>query len=211
MRSNTLMDMETHPLWRPFDPEATRVRGLARVGSRQVSVPGVVAYDAGWISQFEKIQSILRDVLGHRAISIDHVGSTSIPGLAAKPIIDVDLLVADSSDEVAYLPSLEAAGFRLIAREPEWEEHRCVTFGDPNANVHVFSPGAIEPARHLLFREWLVSHQDDRTAYGDLKMGLAGKGFGTGDYNGSKAEFVYDVYEKAFSRDATHRHDPHPR
>lgn len=110
------MHLETHPLWRPFDPEAPRVRSLSRVGSRQVSVPGVVAYDAGWISQFEKIQSTLWDVLGHRAMSIDHVGSTPIPGLAAKPIIDVDLVVADSSDEVAYLPSLEAASWAWQAR-----------------------------------------------------------------------------------------------
>ncbi|HAM26981.1 MAG TPA: hypothetical protein DCP11_09865 [Microbacteriaceae bacterium] len=205
------MCMSTHPLWRPFDPEATRLRGLTRVGSRQVPVAGVVAYDAGWVSEFEQIQSILREVLGRRAMSIEHVGSTSIPGLAAKPIIDLDLVVADSTDEVAYVPSLEAAGFRLIAREPDWEEHRCMTFSDPNSNVHVFSPGAIEPMRHRVFRDWLVAHQEDRAAYADLKLGVARQGFGLGDYNGSKAGFVYDIYEKAFSRDASHRHDPHTR
>jgi GrpB-like predicted nucleotidyltransferase (UPF0157 family) len=205
------MDMSTHPLWRPFDPEATRLRGLTRVGSRQVSVPGVVAYDVAWLAQFKQIQSMLRHALDRQALSIDHVGSTSVPGLAAKPIIDVDLVVADSADEVTYLPILEAAGFRLIAREPAWEEHRCVTFGDPNANVHVFTSGAIERARHLVFRDWLVSHHKDRNAYGALKLGLAGQGFGHGDYNGSKAGFLYDVYEKAFTEDASHRHDPHPR
>jgi GrpB-like predicted nucleotidyltransferase (UPF0157 family) len=205
------MDMSTHPLKRPFDPEATRLRGLTRVGSRQVSVPGVVAYDAAWLSQFEQIQLMLRDALDRQALSVDHVGSTSIPGLAAKPIIDVDLVVADSSDEVTYLPNLEAAGFRLIAREPGWEEHRCVTFGESNANVHVFTSGAIERVRHLVFRERPVSHHEDREAYGALKLGLAGRGFGHGDYNGSKAGFLYDLYEKAFTEDATHRHHPHPR
>jgi GrpB-like predicted nucleotidyltransferase (UPF0157 family) len=206
-----MTNMSTHPLWRPFDPEATRLRGLTRVASRQVSVSSVFAYDAIWPLQFDRIKSIVRMVLGPLAQSIDHVGSTSIPGLQAKPIIDIDLVVADSSDEAAYLPSLQAAGFRLIAREPDWEEHRCMTFSSPNANVHVFTPGAIERARHLVFRDWLISHGDDREAYGDLESGLAGQGFGFGDYNGSKAGFLYEVYEKAFAADAGYPHDPHSR
>ena len=84
--------------------------------------------------------------LGDRALSVRHVGSTSVPGLWAKPIIDVDLIVADSGDEAAYLPELEAAGFVLRVREPEWEEHRCLRGTDPASNLHVWSPGSEEPA-----------------------------------------------------------------
>ena len=135
-----------------------------------------------------------------------------MPGLPAKPIIDVDLTVADSTAEAEYLPALESAGFRLIAREPDWEEHRFLTLARPNANVHVFSPDALEPRRHLMFRDWLAQCGQDRAAYGALKLSLAGVGVaGSGDYNGSKAALVYDIYERAFAYDPEFEHHPRPR
>ncbi len=79
---------------------------------------------------------------------LEHVGSTSVPGLAAKPIIDVNLVVADSGDEPAYLPDLEAAGFTLRVREPEWEEHRVLGTEDPKTNLHVWSPGSRGAGSH---------------------------------------------------------------
>ncbi len=204
--------MPTHPLWRPFDPAATLARRGHRVARRQLDVAGVVSFDEAWAAQYDEVRSALECGLGQRALRISHVGSTAIPGLPAKPIIDIDVTVADSADEARYLPVLESAGFRLIAREPEWEEHRCLTYASPNSNVHVFSPGAIEPQRHLLFRDWLAQNHADRDLYGALKFSLAGVGFeADADYNGQKAALVYDIYERAFADDPRFEHDPRPR
>jgi GrpB-like predicted nucleotidyltransferase (UPF0157 family) len=201
-----------HPLWRPFDPAATLARRQYRVARRQVDVAGVVPSDAGWAADFERMRDLLVATLGVLAVQISHVGSTAVSGLPAKPIIDIDLTVPDSTAEADYLPALEAAGFRLIAREPGWEEHRCLTYARPNTNLHVFSPGAIEPQRHLIFRDRMRRVAADRDAYGAQKLGLAAAGFApSGDYNGAKAAMVYDIYESAFAADPRFRHSPRPR
>ncbi|MDX6374484.1 MAG: hypothetical protein QOD98_3472 [Nocardioidaceae bacterium] len=135
-----------------------------------------------------------------------------MPGLGAKPVIDADLTVADSADEAAYVPNLEAAGFTLRIREPEWEEHRLLTLEAPSTNLHVFSPGSPELGRHVVFRDWLRTHDDDRAAYAALKTELGQRGFTDGmDYNNHKAEIVYDIYERAFAADPAHEHGPQPR
>ncbi len=95
------------------------------------------------------------------------------PGLPAKPVIDIDLTVADSADEPAWLPALEAAGFELVIREPWWQEHRALRYDDPRCNLHVFSPGAPEPIRHKIFRDWLREHPEDLALYRDAKLGAA--------------------------------------
>jgi GrpB protein len=99
-------------------------------------------------------------VLGERVVRLEHVGSTSAPGLAAKPIIDIPLVVPDSADEPAYVPDLEAAGYRLVIREPEWFQHRCFKGPDSNVNLHVYSPGCPEIKRYLLFRGRLRAHPE---------------------------------------------------
>jgi GrpB-like predicted nucleotidyltransferase (UPF0157 family) len=201
-----------HPLWRAFDPAATLARRQYRVARRQVDVAGVVPFDPGWTVEFGRMRDLLVATLGDVAIRVSHVGSTAVPGLAAKPIIDIDLTVPDSTAESDYLPALEASGFRLIAREPDWEEHRCLTFGSPNTNLHVFSPGAIEPQRHLLFRDRMRRVAADRDVYGALKLSLASAGFApSADYNGAKAALVYDIYESVFVNDPRFEHSPRPR
>jgi len=89
---------------------------------------------------------------------LEHIGSTSVPGLAAKPVIDIDLTVADSSDEAAYVPDLEAAGFRFVLCESDWHEHRLLTCDDPRTNLHVFPPDRPEVIRPRMFRDWLVEN-----------------------------------------------------
>lgn len=154
----------------------------------------------------------MASVLGDRALSITHVGSSSIAGLWAKPIIDVDLIVTDPADEASCLPDLERIGFRLTAREPDWEQHRCLGYADPNSNLHVFSPTAVEPRRHLEFREWLGAHPDDHEAYAVIKRGLAEHAFDdVARYNDGKAALIYDIYERIFAADPEHPHDPRPR
>ncbi|HET9423139.1 MAG TPA: GrpB family protein [Nocardioides sp.] len=203
---------ELHPLWRPFETPTDEEVARARVAPVVPTPVEVVPPDPGWADDFRRVRAQVQDALGERVLSIEHVGSTSVPGLWAKPVIDVDVTVADSGDEAAYLPDLEAAGFVLTVREPEWQEHRCLRGSVPAANVHVWSPGAVEPQRHLAFRDWLLEHEDDRAAYGDLKARLAAQGFtDVMDYNNAKGGFIYDVYERILAADPAHRHTPQPR
>ena len=104
---------------------------------------------------------------------VEHVGSTSVPGLAAKPVVDIDLTVADSADEPAWLPALEAVGFELVVREPWWQQHRCLRHEDPRCNLHVFSRDAAEPIRHRIFRDWLREHADDLALFRAAKTNSA--------------------------------------
>lgn len=130
-------------------------------------------YDPGWPAEFEREAARIRAVLGDSAILIEHAGSTSVPGLAAKPIIDIVLAVPDSADEQAYVPRLEAAGYILRAREPDWYEHRMFKGPDTDINLHVFTAGCTEIDRMLIFRDWLRSNDADRDAYLQVKQDLA--------------------------------------
>ncbi len=130
-------------------------------------------YDPRWPALFAREADRVRRVLGPRAIMVEHVGSTSVPGLAAKPIIDIVLAVPDSADEDAYVPALEAAGYVLRIREPDWFEHRLFKGPDTDINLHVFSAGASEIDRMLLFRDWLTATDADRDAYLRVKRDLA--------------------------------------
>jgi len=101
------------------------------------SGPIVVAnYEPAWPELYEREAARIRDLLGATLMSIEHVGSTSVPGLAAKPVIDINLVVPDSADETAYRPQLESAEYRLIVREPNWHEHRLFKGSDTNINFH---------------------------------------------------------------------------
>lgn len=172
----------------------------------------VVAPDPAWPRWYAAASDRVLASLGDRVLAIEHVGSTSVPGLWAKPMVDVDLIVADSADEDAWLPDLEVAGFVLRVREPDWEEHRLLRGVEPTTNLHVFSPGAREPQRHRMFRDWLRTHPVDRERYAELKREVAACGFTDAMlYNNAKAWFVYDLYEKVFAGDPEHEHDPHPR
>ena len=130
-------------------------------------------YDESWPVLFGREAARIRAALGDSAILIEHAGSTSVPGLAAKPIIDIVLAVPDSADEQAYVPPLEAAGYILRAREPGWFEHRMFKGPDTDINLHVFTAGASEIDRMLLFRDRLRANDADRAAYLQVKRDLA--------------------------------------
>ncbi|NLK97254.1 MAG: GrpB family protein [Epulopiscium sp.] len=108
----------------------------------------IVEYDPDWPQIFEREANRIRSVLGKKALKIEHVGSTSVPGLCAKPIIDIVLVVENSADEPSYVPALEAAGYSLRIREPEWFEHRLFKGPDTDINLHVFSKGTSEIAEY---------------------------------------------------------------
>lgn len=132
-------------------------------------------YDPEWPRLFAREAERVRAILGDRVVLLEHVGSTSVPGLAAKPRIDMLLVVPDSADEPAYVAPLEAAGYILRIREPEWYQHRVLKGLDTDVNLHVFSSGCVEIERMLLFRDWLRSHPDDRQLYERTKRELAQK------------------------------------
>jgi GrpB-like predicted nucleotidyltransferase (UPF0157 family) len=133
----------------------------------------VVPYDPAWRAKFERHAAMIREALGATALRIEHVGSTSVPGLAAKPIIDILVEVADSADEARYLPALLGIGYALRVREPDWHEHRMVRTPALDVHVHVFSVGCTETRRQLAFRNRLRRHEGDRLRYQSLKQELA--------------------------------------
>ncbi len=148
---------------------ATRIGGL-RLHNAPIEL---AEYSAEWPALFRHEAERIRGVLGWRVLLLEHVGSTSVPRLVAKPIIDMVLAVADSADEPAYVPALEAVGYVLRIRELEWHQHRLFKGPDTNINLHVFSLGCPEIERMLLFRDWLRSNAADRGLYERSKRELA--------------------------------------
>ncbi|HEU5472832.1 MAG TPA: GrpB family protein [Actinophytocola sp.] len=137
-------------------------------------------YNPEWPSWYATEEARIRAALGSRALRIEHTGSTSVPGLPAKPVIDIVLVVADTTAEPTYVPALERAGYVLRAREPEWYEHRLFyrrrdQGGDRDVNLHVFATatGGPEIDRMLTFREWLRANAADRDLYAATKLELA--------------------------------------
>jgi GrpB-like predicted nucleotidyltransferase (UPF0157 family) len=170
------------------------------------SVPVVLHEpDPAWPETFAADTARVREVLGATALAVDHVGSTSVPGLPAKPVIDILLQVPDSADEAAYVPALEGIGYSLRIREPEWLEHRVlyqrVDEGAPHSiNLHVLSPdlGADEIARMLGFRDWLRSHDDDRDRYAAVKRELASRPWRyVQDYADAKSDVVEQIIARS--------------
>jgi shikimate dehydrogenase len=162
----------------PIDPdERLKVATVVDVAPYSVKVV-VEEYNPAWPAWFSSQEAAIHTALGAAALRVEHAGSTSVPGLPAKPVIDVILLVPDPADEPAYVPAMEAAGYTLRVREPDWYEHRMLTRrtddgDDYDVNVHVFAPDALEVHRMLTFRDWLRTHDDDRDVYAATKRDLA--------------------------------------
>jgi GrpB-like predicted nucleotidyltransferase (UPF0157 family) len=155
-------------------------------------------YDPEWPAQFEREAARIRAALGADALRVEHVGSTSVPGVAAKPIIDIVLAVPDSSDEASYVPRLEAAGYELRIREPGWFEHRVFKGPDTNINLHTFSRDCSEIERMTAFRDWLRTHDDDRDLYLRTKGDLAARTWGyVQEYADAKTEVVEGIIRRA--------------
>ena len=161
--------------------------------------------DPGWPATFARDAADIGQALGPVALAVDHVGSTSVPGLPAKPVIDVLLQVADSADETAYVPALAPLGYWLQIREPDWFEHRVLyrrtTRGSTHdVNLHVLSPatGASEISRMLTFRDRLRSHPEDRELYAAVKRELAARPWRfVQDYADAKSEVVEEILGRA--------------
>ena len=135
----------------------------------------LVDYDPAWPVLYAREEERIRSVLGSRVVRIEHTGSTSVPGLPAKPIIDITLEVPDASAEAEYVADLEAAGYVLRIREPHWFEHRLFNGLETNVNLHTFSAACEETDRMVLLRNWLRSDASDRELYATAKRELAAR------------------------------------
>lgn len=160
-------------------------------------------HDPGWIDAYSELSLRVRGALGFGVLALEHVGSTCVPDLLAKPIIDIDLTVADPDDEDAYVPRLEAVGFGLRVREPWWYRHRMLRAEDPWANLHVFGCDSPEPLRHRIFRDWLRQDADDRALYAAVKSAAVAEANVQGEhvmqYNARKQQAVRQIYGRAFA------------
>ncbi len=158
----------------------------------------IVEYDERWPGLFARVAARIRSVLGSGALLIEHAGSTSVPGLAAKPVIDIVLVVADSANEDAYASALIAAGYVLRIREPGWYEHRVFKGPDTDINLHVFSQGCPEIDRMLLFRDWLRGNAADRDLYERTKRALAQREWKyVQNYADAKMEVIDEIIARA--------------
>ncbi|HSL34808.1 MAG TPA: GrpB family protein [Candidatus Limnocylindrales bacterium] len=181
----------------PTPEEEIRAHTIGELKRHDAPVT-LVDYDSQWPRLYEREERRIRAALGDRAIRIEHTGSTSVPGLAAKPIIDILLVVPDSADESAYVPQLEAVGYVLRIREPDWHEHRLFKGPETNVNVHTFSPGCPEIERMVGFRDWLRTHDEDRDLYERTKRGLAAREWQyVQHYADAKTEVVEAILARA--------------
>jgi GrpB-like predicted nucleotidyltransferase (UPF0157 family) len=155
-------------------------------------------YDPAWPELFERERSAIVDALGDAAVRVEHTGSTAVPGLGAKPKIDITLVVPDSTDEDAYLSALEAAGYRFLMREPDWFEHRLLVRDEPLVNLHVFTVGCPEIDQMTGFRDWLRTHRDECDLYERVKRELAARDWEiVQDYADAKTDIVTEIKRRA--------------
>jgi GrpB-like predicted nucleotidyltransferase (UPF0157 family) len=179
------------------DPILNASRG-ALIGEPEKVEVFVVDYDSEWPRRFELERAKITAAIGERALAVEHIGSTSVPGLAAKPIIDICLVVADSSDEASYVPELVAAGYELRVREPDFHEHRMLRTPAHDVHIHVFTVGSVEISRYLIFRDWLRRDDADRDLYASTKRALAQQDWPTMQhYAEAKSEVVEAILSRA--------------
>ena len=171
--------------------------GLELIGGPEKRSIEIVEYDPQWPERFRHERDRIAAALGRAAIRIDHVGSTAVPGLAAKPIVDINLIVADVEDEASYLPALERAGYELRVREPG---HRMVRTRARDVHVHICTAGSDWERRHLRFRDQLRRSGQDRALYERVKRQLAARDWPTmNDYADAKSAVIAEILSRAGS------------
>lgn len=140
------------------------------IGGREKRAIVIADYDPAWPERYEAERARILGAVGPQVRRIEHIGSTSVPGLAAKPIVDILVAVDDPDDEAAFVPALEAAGYVLRVREPG---HRMLRTPELDVHVHVWRDGSPDMAKDLAFRDRLRASAADREAYERLKRSLA--------------------------------------
>jgi GrpB-like predicted nucleotidyltransferase (UPF0157 family) len=182
---------------RPRDEEYLRAHTIGEL--KPLSAPVVlVNYNPEWPHAFRVEAGKIKSAVGQRALQIEHVGSTSVPNLPAKPIIDIVLVVFDSANEDEYAGALEKAGYQLRIREPAWYKHRLFKGTECRANLHVFSAACPEIDRMLIFRDWLRKNEADRELYARIKGALAQQSWKyTQNYADAKTAVIEEIMSRA--------------
>lgn len=164
----------------------------------------LVDYDPEWPQRFHEEAAKIRSALPGVVVGLEHIGSTSVPGLAAKPIIDILLVVQNSGDEHSYVPALEQAGYELRVREPDFDEHRMLRTPRRDVHIHVFSSGSGQIDRLLVFRDHLRRVANDRRRYEDLKRELASQPWATMQhYAEAKTDLIEELLARARAEEGT--------
>jgi len=167
------------------------------IGGREPAHIVLAEYDDAWPTRFEVLADRVRGALGDRVRRLEHIGSTSVPGLAAKPLIDMLLIVDNVEDEAAFVAPLEAAGFELRVREPD---HRMFRTPQRDVHLHVYATGRAEERDYLDLRDWLRVSRDDRILYATVKRRLAQQQWADmNDYADAKTDVVRDILTRARS------------
>lgn len=184
-------------------PETDEEMAAIRVGGTVTPLNAQIylaPYDPSWPAQYEGEAAKICAALGDAALVLEHVGSTSIPGLSAKPILDILLALANSGDEASYVPALTAQGYRLHLREPDWEQHRVMKGDAPFVNLHVFTIGSPEITRMLAFRDRCRTHPEELALYAKTKRALAGQVWRhVQHYANAKEEVVEAIIARALA------------
>ncbi|MBL7257823.1 GrpB family protein [Paractinoplanes lichenicola] len=193
--------MRLPPLPAPAPPLTPEQMAHRAVGNRpaEVTKPITISpYDPRWPARYDTEAAKIRNALGPRALTVEHIGSTAVPGLPAKDRVDIDLIVADPADEDAYVPALATAGYTLRTREPHWYEHRGLWNDNHDVTLHVFGPGCDEHLRHLILRDWLRTHPADRDTYAAAKhAAAAAHPMSMANYVHAKAAVIVDMLRRA--------------
>jgi GrpB-like predicted nucleotidyltransferase (UPF0157 family) len=193
--------MRLPPLPPPSVPLTPEQMAARVVGDRPAEVQApitVSAYDPQWPARFAHQEKQIRGALGKRVLALEHIGSTAVPGLAAKDRVDIDLIVADPTAEEDYVPALRTAGYTLRTREAHWYEHRALWTDDHGATLHVFGPDCDEHLRHLVLRDWLREHPADRDRYAAEKYRVAADNpLSMAAYIHGKAGVIVDILRRA--------------
>jgi GrpB-like predicted nucleotidyltransferase (UPF0157 family) len=180
------------------DEELEEYLRRVQIGGVERPVVEVVDYDPAWALRFNHEAAKIDAALGGRERLLEHIGSTAVPGLAAKPIVDILLVVDDAADESSYLPDLEAAGYVLRVREPDWYQHRMLRTRAKDVHVHVYSPDSPEIGRNLLLRDRLRGNAADRALYDRTKRRLAARTWATMQhYAEAKTEVIGAILARA--------------
>ena len=200
-----------HDRWVPETPEPEYLV------EREVAPAVFLAEpDLAWASQHAAEERLIRGALGSTLRGVEHVGSTSVPGLVAKPVIDIVLTVEEPAAEAAYVPPLESLGYLLHHREPHWHQHRLLKKGTPHwsadrpdgprVNLHVFPAGCDKVRRMLAFRNWLRVDETDRRRYEDTKRRLASMAWrSVQEYADAKTDVVAAIMERALAAQPSKR------
>lgn len=155
-------------------------------------------YDEQWSLLFEREKQRISNILKEKALMIEHIGSTSVPGLTAKPIIDILLVVEDAGKEEDYLNDLCQHGYILRIKEPDFENHHMFKGPDTDINLHIFSQGSNEIEKYLVFRNYLRKNENARQLYEETKKKLAKRKWKyVQNYADAKSDVVCQIMNQA--------------